>query len=68
MFGKLAFLFEYSDFIPKIDLQEDKFAFLVYLSRKWGWPIWLVALFAAPKVSIRRFKKRLNKIKTILTK
>ena len=55
--GKLAFLDEFADRMPKADLKEDRLAVVINLSRLWGWPLWLVGAAMAPAAALRRLRK-----------
>ncbi len=66
MLGKLGFMTEYRDDIPAKDLKEERFAFLVHLSREWRWPVWIVGVFTAPAACWRRCRKRLLLLKNRL--
>jgi len=63
LLGKLCFLTAYGYEMPKRELAEDRFAFLIYLSREWKFPLWIFAFFVAPSAGWRRFKKYLPFIK-----
>jgi hypothetical protein len=60
MLGKLGFLSEFREQMPKRDRHDDQLSFLIYLGRAWGWPVWIPALFYAPGAALRRFKKWIN--------
>lgn len=59
MLGKLGFLTEYGSRMSRQEMKEDRFAFLVYLSREWGWPVWLAGCIAMPSVFIHRVLRKL---------
>lgn len=60
MRGKLDFLAAYGDRMSRRAAREDKFAFLVYLSRAWRFPFWLVGCVIFPDVFIRRLGRKLS--------
>lgn len=60
LLGKLSFLTEFRSQMPRHDRDDDQLSFLIYLSRDWGWPVWLPGAFCAPKAALRRLTKYLK--------
>lgn len=59
LLGKLSFLAELRDTMPRRERDDDQLAFLIYLSRSWGWPVWLIGAIYAPRAALRRGEKLL---------
>ncbi|NEX16283.1 MAG: hypothetical protein C1943_06555 [Halochromatium sp.] len=60
LMGKLSFLEAFRDEMPRRDRHDDQLSFLIYLSKSWGWPIWLIGVFCVPAAAFRRLLKYLR--------
>jgi GT2 family glycosyltransferase len=58
--GKLDFLLAYGPRMTRRERREDQFAFLVYLSRAWGIPLWIPGCLVFPDVGFRRLRRKLK--------
>lgn len=63
MRGKLDFLSRYGDRMDSRSAREDRFAFLVYLSRDWRFPFWIAGCLAYPEAALRRVGRKLRGVR-----
>ncbi len=57
LLGKLSFLSEFREEMPRRDRNDDQLAFLIYLSKAWGWPVWPMGALCVPGSAFRRTVK-----------